>query len=132
MQAIRHLQSEYLAKNEKRRVWITGFTGSAGTAVITVSKAALWTDGRYFQQAEQQLDCNWILMRMGESQIAALFCLLWIATRLRIQICVTFWTGEQGVPSIEEWIISELDSGKQSGANPFLFSIGKKAHYIVL
>lgn len=59
------VQSEYIAPSEKRRGWISGFTGSAGTAVITTNNAALWTDGRYFLQADQQLDCNWILMRTG-------------------------------------------------------------------
>jgi hypothetical protein len=39
---------------------------SAGTAVITNDKAALWTDGRYYLQAEKQLDENWVLMRDGK------------------------------------------------------------------
>ena len=58
-------KSEYLSPRDKRREWISGFTGSAGTAVITGDQAALWTDGRYFEQATKQLDCNWILMREG-------------------------------------------------------------------
>ncbi len=48
-------QSEYLADYYKTRVWISGFTGSAGTVVITHNKAILWTDGRYFIQAEKEL-----------------------------------------------------------------------------
>lgn len=36
-----------------------------GTAVVTANKAALWTDGRYFLQADEELDCNWILMKAG-------------------------------------------------------------------
>uniref|UniRef100_F6I1E9 Creatinase N-terminal domain-containing protein n=1 Tax=Vitis vinifera TaxID=29760 RepID=F6I1E9_VITVI len=48
-----------------RRAYISGFTGSAGTAVVTKDKGALWTDGRYFLQAEKQLSSNWILMRVG-------------------------------------------------------------------
>ncbi|VDD78261.1 unnamed protein product [Mesocestoides corti] len=61
--------SEYLAAIDKRIAYISGFTGSAGTAVITVGdKAALWTDGRYHCQAclaSRELDSNWILMREG-------------------------------------------------------------------
>ncbi|WP_068598416.1 aminopeptidase P family protein [Vaginella massiliensis] len=47
--------SEYLAKHWQVRNWISGFTGSAGTAVVTLDKALLWTDSRYFIQAEIQL-----------------------------------------------------------------------------
>ena len=43
------------------------FTLNLGVAVLTESHAALWTDGRYFLKAEQQMDCCWILMRMGTS-----------------------------------------------------------------
>lgn len=49
-------QSEYVADHYKGRVWISGFTGSAGTVVITQEEAILWTDGRYFIQAERQLE----------------------------------------------------------------------------
>ena len=45
--------------------FICGFTGSAGTAVITQEKAALATDGRYFNQASKQLDTNWELLKQG-------------------------------------------------------------------
>ena len=44
---------------------MSGFTGSAGTAIVTENHACLWTDGRYFNQAEKQLDSNWILMKEG-------------------------------------------------------------------
>jgi len=47
--------SEYVAPHWKSREWISGFTGSAGTTVITLTQAGLWTDSRYFLQAEQQL-----------------------------------------------------------------------------
>lgn len=47
--------SEYVAAHWEARQWLTGFTGSAGTAVVTMNKAALWTDSRYFLQAEEQL-----------------------------------------------------------------------------
>uniref|UniRef100_A0A8B9RQC9 Xaa-Pro aminopeptidase 2 n=1 Tax=Accipiter nisus TaxID=211598 RepID=A0A8B9RQC9_9AVES len=53
--------SEYIAERDSRLGWLTGFTGSAGTAVVTWDKAALWTDSRYWTQAERQLDCNWEL-----------------------------------------------------------------------
>ena len=47
--------SEYPASCWKYRKWISGFTGSAGTVVVTADKAGLWTDSRYFLQAETQL-----------------------------------------------------------------------------
>lgn len=57
-------QSEYVSEHDMRREWISGFTGSAGTAVVTTEKAALWTDSRYYLQADQQLDSKyWILMK---------------------------------------------------------------------
>ncbi|MBP1743256.1 MAG: peptidase [Firmicutes bacterium] len=59
-------QSEYVGEYFKARAFMTGFTGSAGTAVITKEKAGLWTDGRYFIQAELQLEGTGIeLFRMG-------------------------------------------------------------------
>lgn len=48
-------QSEYVAEHYKDRAWITGFTGSAGIAIVTQNEAILWTDGRYFIQAEKEL-----------------------------------------------------------------------------
>ena len=48
-------QSEYVGEHFKAREYITGFTGSAGTAVVSKTEARLWTDGRYFLQAEKQL-----------------------------------------------------------------------------
>ena len=76
-------ESEYVQKYDERRAWITGFTGSAGTAVVTRDRAALWTDGRYWTQAESQLDCqSWYLMRQG---------------RL-------------GIPSISTWLLEEIEN----------------------
>ncbi|MGE5676567.1 MAG: aminopeptidase P family N-terminal domain-containing protein, partial [Pseudomonadota bacterium] len=49
-------QSEYVPEHWKARQWISGFTGSAGTVVVTMKEAGLWTDGRYFLQAEKQLE----------------------------------------------------------------------------
>jgi hypothetical protein len=75
-------QSEYVQLYDERRAWITGFLGSAGTAVVTLDNAALWTDGRYWTQAEDELDCqNWYLMRSGQS----------------------------GVPSITDWLLSQAN-----------------------
>eukprot|EP00752_Nemacystus_decipiens_P016215 g14500.t1 len=65
-------QSEYVADHDKRREWLTGFTGSAGTALVTSSKALMWTDGRYFLQANQQLSADWTLMRLGEQGVLSL------------------------------------------------------------
>ncbi len=48
-------QNEYLPQNYKTREYISGFTGSAGSVIVTKDKAGLWTDGRYFLQAEKQL-----------------------------------------------------------------------------
>ena len=60
-------QSEYVGEHFKARKFITGFTGSAGTAVITLDEARLWTDGRYFTQAAKQLEGSGVeLMRMAE------------------------------------------------------------------
>ena len=63
-------QSEYVGAHFKLREYLTGFTGSAGTAVFTRTKAGLWTDGRYFIQAAQQLAGTGItLYRMGEPKV---------------------------------------------------------------
>ena len=77
-------QSEYVGDHFKARAYISGFTGSAGIALITQREALLWTDGRYFIQAEQQLkDSDFTLMKMDE----------------------------EGVPTVLEWIIRELPKG---------------------
>jgi len=46
-------QSEYVPLKDRRREYVSGFTGSAGTAVVTLDKALLWTDGRYFLQVRE-------------------------------------------------------------------------------
>ena len=77
-------QSEYVADHWKGREWISGFNGSAGTAVVTMNAAALWTDSRYFIAAEEQLhDTEFQLMRLKMP----------------------------GTPTIAEWINSEVGSG---------------------
>ncbi|XP_074863802.1 xaa-Pro aminopeptidase 2 [Carettochelys insculpta] len=85
--------SEYIAERDARLAWISGFTGSAGTGVVTTGKAALWTDSRYWTQAERQMDCNWELKKTG-------------------------WTD-----SIGEWLLQEVPAGESIGLDPFLFSI---------
>ncbi|XAR57874.1 Xaa-Pro aminopeptidase [Bertholletia excelsa] len=59
-------QSEYVSERDKRRQFVSGFTGSFGLALVTMKEALLWTDGRYFLQAEQELSNEWRLMRIGE------------------------------------------------------------------
>lgn len=60
-------QSEYLSDHYKEREFISGFTGSAGTAVVTPTEAKVWTDSRYFLQAEKELaHSDFELMKMGE------------------------------------------------------------------
>lgn len=71
-------QSEYVSARDKRREFVSGFTGSAGLALITANEALLWTDGRYFLQAEQQLSNQWKLMRTGEDAAVD----AWIADNL--------------------------------------------------
>ncbi|CCM01193.1 uncharacterized protein FIBRA_03241 [Fibroporia radiculosa] len=58
-------RNEYIAACDGRRAFISGFDGSAGCAVVTPDNAYLFTDGRYFLQAEKQLDANWSLMKQG-------------------------------------------------------------------
>ena len=57
--------SEYLCSRDERLAFISGFDGSAGTAVVTLDAALLWTDGRYFNQATHQLSTEWRLMKSG-------------------------------------------------------------------
>ena len=65
--------SEYVGDHFKFRAWLSGFTGSAGTLVVLKSKAGLWTDGRYFLQAENELAGTGIdLYRMGISGVPSI------------------------------------------------------------
>lgn len=74
--------SEYIADYWKEREWISGFDGSAGTAVITLTSAGLWTDSRYFLHAAEQLEGTGIaLMKQGMAE--TLDILPWIATQLK-------------------------------------------------
>lgn len=85
--------SEYLSEKDKRRQFITGFTGSSGTAVLTNDRALLWTDGRYFLQATQELDSNWQLMKDGLPE----------------------------TPSIGDWLCNNLGSGSYVGIDATLY-----------
>ncbi|KYQ91757.1 peptidase M24 family protein [Tieghemostelium lacteum] len=71
-------QSEYISLKDKRREYISGFTGSSGCALITLDKALLWTDGRYWLQADHQLDKDiWVVMKdrvAGEPTISDWLC----------------------------------------------------------
>ena len=75
--------SEYVADHWKSREWISGFSGSAGTAVVTLEHAALWTDSRYFIAAEKELNGTGFQLM-----------------KLRVE----------GTPSVSEWLASELST----------------------
>lgn len=90
-------ESEFVADYDKRRQFISGFSGSAGTAVVLQETAALWTDGRYYIQAEQELDCNWILIKRDEKNAV----------------------------SLDDWIIKKLTPGSSIGADAKLVSYYK-------
>lgn len=73
--------SEYAPSCFARREFISKFDGSAGTAVVSADKAMLWTDGRYFLQATQQLGPAWQLMKAGIKGACALACVLaWVVS----------------------------------------------------
>jgi hypothetical protein len=65
----RNLNKVWIGRVLTSAAFICGFSGSAGTAVITHQKAALATDGRYFNQAEKQLDSNWELLKQGLTDV---------------------------------------------------------------
>ncbi len=89
--------SEYVNDHWKLRDWLTGFTGSNGTAVVTDDDALLWTDSRYFLQAEQQLaDSDFVLMREN---------------------------GDDADPSIEEWMAQHLDEDAVIAIDGRLFTV---------
>ena len=80
--------SEYVGDYFKCRAYMSGFTGSAGTLAVTLEEAALWTDGRYFLQAADQLDGTGIVLQK---------------------------MGEPGVPTFVEWTASRLEAGQTLG-----------------
>ena len=66
-------ESEYVGEHFKCREYMTGFTGSAGTALITMDEACLWVDGRYYVQAAAQLkDSTVTMMKMGQEGVPSL------------------------------------------------------------
>ncbi|KAG1849688.1 peptidase M24, structural domain-containing protein [Suillus subalutaceus] len=86
--------SEYPAHSDERRAFISGFNGSAGCAIITLRDAFLFTDGRYFLQASEQLDSNWKLMKQGLPD----------------------------VPTWQEFLSKHLEQGTRIGIDPTLIS----------
>lgn len=81
--------SEYVAPHWKSRAWVSGFTGSAGTVVITKEGSGLWTDGRYFIQAAKQLEGSGIdLFKMGQPGVPTY--IEWIEKTLPEGACVGF------------------------------------------
>ena len=88
--------SEYVAPHWQSREWISGFTGSAGTVVVTRDKAGLWTDSRYFLQAAQQLEDTGIDL-------------------YKEMLPVT--------PSISEFLCRELEAGSTVGIDGYVFSM---------
>ena len=88
-------QGEYVPEHWQTRKWISGFDGSAGTAVVTLSDAALWTDSRYFIAAEQQLKGTpFTLMKEGLPE----------------------------TPSIEEWVCKNLKESEVVGIDGEVFT----------
>lgn len=82
-------QSEYVGEYFKSREFISGFTGSAGTVVVTEDEAGLWTDGRYFIQAEKQLEGSSItLFKMGEENVPTF--IEYIGKKLKNNQCLGF------------------------------------------
>lgn len=87
---------EYVPRRWQSREWISGFTGSAGTAVVTLEKAALWTDNRYFLQAEEQLKgSEYELMKIGL----------------------------EGTPSVQEWLKETLQCDDKVGVDGWCYTI---------
>ncbi len=88
-------QSEYIATHFQTRSWLTGFTGSAGYALVTNKDALLWVDGRYFIQAEKQIqDSEFKMMKMAT----------------------------EGYPTIEQWLLNNLNDHDVLGMNGELIS----------
>lgn len=88
-------QSEYLADHWQARRYLSGFTGSAGDLVVTLDKALLWTDSRYFIQAARQLDGTEIVLMKD---------------------------GLAGTPSIAQWLGDNVPAGQYVGIDGMLFS----------
>ncbi|EAL62111.1 peptidase M24 family protein [Dictyostelium discoideum AX4] len=89
-------QSEYICVKDKRREYISGFSGSAGCVVITLDNQLLWTDGRYWLQAEKELESNWKIMK---DRVV-------------------------GEPTIQDWLLSNLNKENKVGIDSRLISKG--------
>lgn len=63
--------SEFVCETDKRRAWLSGFTGSAGTAIVTTDEAHMFTDSRYWIQAGQQLGPGWKLEKINRPDVLA-------------------------------------------------------------
>ena len=93
--------SEYVPAHWKTREWLTGFTGSAGTAVVTLTEAALWTDSRYWLQAESQLKGTpFVLKKSGDPTTPEMS--EWLSERLY----------EFDTVGVDGWTISDDALGK--------------------
>lgn len=92
--------SEYVPAHWASRAWLTGFDGSAGTAVVTLDAAALWTDSRYFLAAARQLE-------------GTPFCLM----KERVE----------GTPTVVQWLLSQLKSGSTVGMDGFVCAASEAA-----
>ena len=80
--------SEYLPEYYRERSWISGFTGSAGTVVVTQQEAGLWTDGRYYLQAANQLSGSGVtLFRASDAGVISLTDYLFKSVSLRRHHC---------------------------------------------
>ena len=95
-------KSEYVAERWAVREWISGFTGSAGTAVVTLDHAGIWTDSRYYLQADQEL-------AQSEFELHKL--------------------NNQGADEFADWLGEELPSGSKVGINGLQFSPAQVASY---
>lgn len=92
-------QSEYVGAYFKVRAWLSGFTGSAGTLVVTKDSAYLWTDGRYFIQAGKELEGTGVtLMKMRE----------------------------EGVPTVDEFLEKNLLQGSCLGCDGRTISVSQE------
>ncbi|XP_033646170.1 xaa-Pro aminopeptidase 1-like [Asterias rubens] len=93
--------SEDVPEHDTRRTYICGLSGSAGYVIVTLTEAYIWTDGRYFVQAERELDCNWTLMKQAEL----------------------------GVLYPDDWMAKNLQNGSRIGFDPTLISASDYLNY---
>lgn len=112
--------SEYTIPYDECRKWISGFSGSAGTAVITLNEAALWTDSRYFIAAEEELkDTGYELMKEGLEETPDIA--EWLTVHLETDSCVGLNGMVNSVRSVEGLQMQLAESGIRvdTGNDPF-------------